>query len=129
MSLSGRLRCRYDLTRPPVTDPTALYRYRDRLDASFLLSVALAKFDIVSYLKEVPSSAAQIAARFGFAERPCDVYAYAVRCDRNCREARRSVSHHQARRRTRRCRFALEPDALSCDLGGASDGTGLHQDP
>jgi 3-hydroxy-5-methyl-1-naphthoate 3-O-methyltransferase len=64
---------RHDRTKPPETDPTALYRYRDRLNAAFLLSVALAKFDIVSYLKEVPSSAAQIAAHFGFAERPCDV--------------------------------------------------------
>lgn len=61
-----------DLTRSPVTDPLAIYRYRDGLYAVDLITTAL-KLDFFSWLEAHPSTVPEICAQFGFAERPVDV--------------------------------------------------------
>jgi acetylserotonin N-methyltransferase len=62
-----------DLTRPPQTDPTPLYRSRDELYADDMLIAALKGFDFFSWLADHPSSIDAIAAHFGFHARPVDV--------------------------------------------------------
>lgn len=57
----------------PVTDPTALLRYRDGLYAVDLLTAAIAEFAIFDSLKEKPGTLAEICERFGWHERPADV--------------------------------------------------------
>ncbi|WP_414660274.1 methyltransferase [Horticoccus sp. 23ND18S-11] len=62
-----------DLTRPPLTDPLELYRYRDGLYAADLLTAAITEFDFFTWLAARPADLAAICAGLGLAARPTDV--------------------------------------------------------
>jgi SAM-dependent methyltransferase len=62
-----------DLTRLPQTDPTLIYRYRDALYATDLLTVALVELDLFTWLKEHPGDKEAICRHFGITARPTDV--------------------------------------------------------
>jgi len=62
-----------DLTRAPLTDPVAIYRYRDGMFAADLLTAAIAWLDFFTWLSEHPSDRATICAHFEIHERPADV--------------------------------------------------------
>lgn len=62
-----------DLTSGPATDPTPLYRSRDEIYATDMLIAALNGLGLFSRLEAQPASVREIAAHYGFAERPTDV--------------------------------------------------------
>lgn len=62
-----------DLLRKPSTDPTSIYRYRDGLYASDLLTAAIAHLDFFSWLNEHPSEKETLCRALQFQERPTDV--------------------------------------------------------
>jgi SAM-dependent methyltransferase len=62
-----------DLTRPPRTDPTPLYRTRDELYVTDMLIAALTGFDLFSWLASRSATVGEIAAHFDFKPRPVDV--------------------------------------------------------
>jgi predicted nicotinamide N-methyase len=62
-----------ELTRKPVTDPTAIYRYRDGLYAQDMLIVGIVWLDLFSWLASHPSELSTILEHFGTAERPTEV--------------------------------------------------------
>jgi len=57
----------------PVSDPLALYRYRDGISAVDLLAVGIAHLDFFTWLADHPSTFAAITAQFGIHPRPTDV--------------------------------------------------------
>tara|TARA_R110002096_G_scaffold371455_14_gene564909 strand:- start:15599 stop:16636 length:1038 start_codon:yes stop_codon:yes gene_type:complete len=58
----------------PVSDPSSVFRYRDRLYAVDLLGAAIVEFDFFTWLDSQESvSEADICRHFGFASRPVDV--------------------------------------------------------
>ena len=57
----------------PVSDPLALYRYRDGISAVDLLAVGIAHLDFFTWLADHPSTFAAITAHFGIHTRPTDV--------------------------------------------------------
>lgn len=61
------------LTARAVTDPTAVYRYRDGLYAADLLTAAVVHLDFFTWLADHPSSLDTICTAFDFAPRPADV--------------------------------------------------------
>jgi acetylserotonin N-methyltransferase len=61
-----------DLTATPVTDPLAIYRYRDGLYAVDLLATAL-QLDFFTWLAAHPGDVEHICGHFGFYHRPVDV--------------------------------------------------------
>ncbi len=63
----------HDLTIPPETDPTNLYRYRDGLYAADLLAAAVVVFDFFTWLAEHPVDLSGICRGFNIRERPADV--------------------------------------------------------
>lgn len=63
----------FDLTQLPGTDPTSIYRYRDGLYASDLLTVAVSHLDLFTWLADNPSDKAAICRKFDLRERPADV--------------------------------------------------------
>jgi len=62
-----------DLTAAPLTDPVAIYRYRDGLYAADLLACAVVNLDLFTWLGENAATQAEICAHFSLAERPVDV--------------------------------------------------------
>ncbi|HEV3232989.1 MAG TPA: methyltransferase [Candidatus Dormibacteraeota bacterium] len=58
---------------PPLTDPTELYRYRDRVYADDLLIAAVADLDLFTWLAEYPSDLDGICDTLGLARRPAIV--------------------------------------------------------
>ena len=62
-----------DLLKFPKTDPTSIYRYRDGLYASDLLTAALAHLDFFTWLGKNPSSLPRICERLQLKQRPVDV--------------------------------------------------------
>ncbi len=64
---------RQDLSTPPSTDPTALYRYRDGLYATDLLAAAISEFDFFTRFGDAPIQFADIAGKFDFKPRQLDV--------------------------------------------------------
>lgn len=62
-----------DLLRHPATDPTAIYRYRDGLYASDLLTAAICHADFFTWLAGHPAPLAGICGSLGLKERPVDV--------------------------------------------------------
>jgi hypothetical protein len=62
-----------DLLRSPSTDPTAIYRYRDGLYASDLLTAAICHLDFFNWLSAHPSDQKSIGDSLGLKERPLDV--------------------------------------------------------
>src|SRR5712672_3032494 len=62
-----------DLALAPQTDPLSIYRQRDGVYATDLLTAALVWLDLFSYLAEHPCDKAAICAYFGVHERPTDV--------------------------------------------------------
>ncbi|MBI3875230.1 MAG: methyltransferase domain-containing protein [Verrucomicrobia bacterium] len=62
-----------ELTRPPTTDPTEIYRLRDGIYAADLLAAAVVHLDFFTWLAKTPATLAQICRAFDFAERPVDV--------------------------------------------------------
>jgi SAM-dependent methyltransferase len=58
---------------PPGTDPTELYRYRDRVYADDLLIAAVAGLDLFTWLAEYPSDLDGICDALGLARRPAVV--------------------------------------------------------
>ena len=62
-----------DLTQPPTTDPSPLYRSRDELYADDMLIAALRGIDLFTWLASHPSTIDEIAQHFGFHARPVDV--------------------------------------------------------
>jgi predicted O-methyltransferase YrrM len=61
------------LFRVPVTDPVRLYRYRDGLYATDLLTAAVVHLDFFTWLTAHPSTLDNICAGLGLARRPVDV--------------------------------------------------------
>jgi predicted O-methyltransferase YrrM len=61
------------LSSLPSTDPTDIYRYRDGLYASDLLTAALAHLDFFTWLQEHPSDLNAICRGLDLHERPTDV--------------------------------------------------------
>lgn len=61
------------LTQQPVTDPLAIYRYRDGLYAVDLLTAAIVYFDFFTWLAEHPSDQPSICNALDLAPRPVDV--------------------------------------------------------
>ncbi len=60
--------------RLPASDPTSVFRYRDRLYAVDLIGAALVEFDFFTWLCGRESTTeAEICRHFGFAARPVDV--------------------------------------------------------
>jgi SAM-dependent methyltransferase len=57
----------------PVTDPTSLYRYRDGLYATDLLTAAIVEFDLFTRLHDAPSDIDGICGSLGLTVRPADV--------------------------------------------------------
>ncbi len=57
----------------PHSDPTPLYRFRDGLYATDLLTTALVELDLFTHLDAHPSDLATICQSLGIAERPTDV--------------------------------------------------------
>lgn len=62
-----------DLTRPPQTDPSALYRERDEIYAADMLVAALNGIDFFTWLDAHPATVDGIARHFSFHARPVDV--------------------------------------------------------
>ena len=62
-----------DLLRCPLTDPTAIYRYRDGLYAADLLTAAMCHLDFFNWLGAHPADPATICRSLGLNERPVDV--------------------------------------------------------
>jgi hypothetical protein len=62
-----------DLLRTPNTDPTSIYRYRDGLYATDLLTAAISHFDFFTWLNEHPSDLAGICRGLEIQPRPTDV--------------------------------------------------------
>jgi 3-hydroxy-5-methyl-1-naphthoate 3-O-methyltransferase len=63
----------FDLLQLPSTDPTSIYRYRDGLYASDLLTAAISHLDFFTWLNEHPSDLAGICRSLDVRERPTDV--------------------------------------------------------
>ncbi len=64
----------HDLTTSPVTDPTAIYGYRDCLYADDLLIVGLVELDFFTWLNDrKEATLAEICQELGLALRPADV--------------------------------------------------------
>jgi SAM-dependent methyltransferase len=63
----------FDLLRLPATDPTSIYRYRDGLYASDLLTAAISHLDFFTWLNEHPSGLQTICRALDLKERPADV--------------------------------------------------------
>jgi predicted O-methyltransferase YrrM len=62
-----------DLLRHPSTDPIELYRYRDGLYATDLLTAAICHLDFFNWLSGNPSDQQTICRSLGLKERPVDV--------------------------------------------------------
>ncbi|HVV72823.1 MAG TPA: methyltransferase [Verrucomicrobiae bacterium] len=62
-----------DLLRAPSTDPTSVYRYRDGLYASDLLTAAVCHLDFFNWLNANPGAPSTICRSLGLHERPVDV--------------------------------------------------------
>jgi SAM-dependent methyltransferase len=62
-----------DLLRSPATDPTSIYRYRDGLYASDLLTAAICHLDFFNWLSAHPADQKSICHSLGLKERPLDV--------------------------------------------------------
>jgi hypothetical protein len=62
-----------DLLRRPGTDPTSLYRYRDGLYATDLLTAAMCHLDFFKWLGERSADLQTICGSLGLKERPVDV--------------------------------------------------------
>ena len=62
-----------DLLRPPATDPTSIYRYRDGLYAADLLTAAISHLDFFTWLNEHPADLHAICRALDLRERPTDV--------------------------------------------------------
>jgi hypothetical protein len=62
-----------DLRLSPATDPTAIYRFRDGLYATDLLTCALVSLDLFTWLADHPANKEEICRQFEIAERPTDV--------------------------------------------------------
>jgi len=62
-----------DLLRHPLTDPTSIYRYRDGLYATDLLTAAICHLDFFNWLKEHPADQQTICHSLVLQERPVDV--------------------------------------------------------
>lgn len=62
-----------DLTRLPNTDPAALYRPRDSIYATDLLTAALAGLDLFTALDEQPRDKPTLCRDLGLIDRPTDV--------------------------------------------------------
>jgi hypothetical protein len=62
-----------NLLRTPDTDPTSIYRYRDGLYATDLLTAAISHFDFFTWLNEHPSDLAGICRSLEIQPRPTDV--------------------------------------------------------
>ena len=63
----------FDLLQSPSTDPTSIYRYRDGLYASDLLTAAISHLDFFTWLNEHPSDMTAICRALDLRERPTDV--------------------------------------------------------
>jgi SAM-dependent methyltransferase len=63
----------FDLLQSPSTDPTSIYRYRDGLYASDLLTAAISHLDLFTWLNEHPSDLTAICRALDLRERPTDV--------------------------------------------------------
>ncbi|HLH53132.1 MAG TPA: methyltransferase [Verrucomicrobiae bacterium] len=62
-----------DLLKSPLTDPTSIYRYRDGLYASDVLTAAICHLDFFNYLEKQPADARTIGRDLNLKERPLDV--------------------------------------------------------
>ncbi len=62
-----------DLTRSPVSDPLALYRFRDGLYAVDLIAAAITEFDFFTKVAAKPSDLAAVCRDLGTHRRPTDV--------------------------------------------------------
>ena len=62
-----------DLLRGPSNDPTVIYRYRDGLYATDLLTAAICHLDFFNWLKAHPADQKTICRSLGLKERPLDV--------------------------------------------------------
>ena len=62
-----------DLLRPPATDPTSIYRYRDGLYAADLLTAAISHLDLFTWLNEKPADLHAICRALDLRNRPADV--------------------------------------------------------
>jgi O-methyltransferase len=62
-----------DLTLRPATDPTTIYRYRDGLYATDMLTAAVAHLDFFTWLGEHSADRPTICRTLGLEERPTDV--------------------------------------------------------
>lgn len=62
------------LTQLPLTDPTQIFRFRDRQYAAELLAVAVLELKLFEFVESVGSiTVASVCQHYGFAERPVDV--------------------------------------------------------
>ena len=57
----------------PLSDPLAIYRYRDAIASVDLLGAAIAHLDFFTWLEGHPATPGMICAHFGIHERPADV--------------------------------------------------------
>jgi hypothetical protein len=64
---------RDDLTTPPSTDPTFLYRTRDEIYAADMLIAAVQELDLFTWLHDRTAGNADIQHHFSFERRPVDV--------------------------------------------------------
>ena len=62
-----------DLLADPISDPLALYRYRDGLAAVDLLAVAISHLDLFTWLADNPATFGAICQKFEIHPRPADV--------------------------------------------------------
>lgn len=62
-----------DFTRPPRTDPTAIYEYRDGIYAVDLLTAAIVHLDLFTWLSRKPAKISEIREELDLSERPADV--------------------------------------------------------
>ncbi len=62
-----------DLLRFPTTDPTDIYRWRDGLYATDLLTTALVRLNLFTWLADHPADRAAICRHFEIHDRPADV--------------------------------------------------------